>query len=123
MMRLEQAADIARRAMKYSSADECEILLAGGNSSLTRFANNTIHQNVSEQNHFVSVRTVFSGKTARATTNKLDETSLQRAIKNAEALSKVQHPDADLLPMPSASEASEAASPQRHFPETAALGP
>ena len=46
--------------------------------ALTRFANNTIHQNVAEENYGVSVRTVFGGRTARATTNKFDDESLKR---------------------------------------------
>ena len=53
------------------------MLIAGGHTALTRFANNTIHQNVEEENYVVSVRTVIGRKTARATTNKLDDDSLR----------------------------------------------
>jgi predicted Zn-dependent protease len=51
-------------------------LISGGRFALTRFANNTIHQNVEDENHVVSVRTVFGGRTARAFTNKFDDDSL-----------------------------------------------
>ncbi len=76
--------------------------------ALTRFANNTIHQNVAEENHVVSVRTVFDGRTARAFTNKFDEESLRQVVRSSESLAKVQHPDPDLLPMPGAGSAGGA---------------
>jgi PmbA protein len=131
MLNQEQAADIFDRIKKLSSADEVEVLFSGANFSLTRFANNTIHQNVQDENHVVSVRTVFSGRTARATTNKFDGESLRRVVASSEALAKVQHPDPDLLPMPDSSEAEASAIdssettqlPSRHFAHTAAITP
>ena len=104
MLNQDQAADIFKRIRKHSTADEVEVLFYGGKSALTRFANNTIHQNVAEENYAVSVRTVFGGRTARATTNKLDDESLKRVVQASESLAKVQHPDPDLLPMPDAGE-------------------
>src|SRR4051812_34747982 len=61
MMTPERAQDILDRAKKLTSADDIEVIVGGGNSALTRFANNTIHQNVSEQGFVVSVRTVIDG--------------------------------------------------------------
>ena len=58
--------------------------------ALTRFANNTIHQNVAEQALTVSVRTVFDGRTARATTNKTDDDSLRRVVAASGALARSQ---------------------------------
>ncbi len=128
MLSKEQAGDVSDRIRKLSSADEVEVLFSGGRFALTRFANNTIHQNVAEENHVVSVRTVFGGRTARATTNKFDEESLRQVVRSSESLAKVQHPDSDLLPMPDARSAGEAdeasASIQtRHFENTAAITP
>src|SRR6266700_3832385 len=104
MLTPEQAADIFDRIKKLSTADEVEVLFSGGRFALTRFANNTIHQNVSEENHTVSVRTVFGGRTARAFTNKFDDESLRQMVLSSESLAKVQHPDPDLLPMPDSRE-------------------
>src|SRR5271169_5170946 len=61
---------IIERVLRFSDADETEVEVDAGVDALTRFANNTIHQNVAEQTLFVSVRSVFHGRTARATTNK-----------------------------------------------------
>jgi PmbA protein len=131
MLTREQAAEIFDRIKKFSSADETEVLFSGSNFALTRFANNTIHQNVADENHLVSVRTVFGGCTARASTNKFDDDSLRRVVESSEALAKVQHPDPDLLPMPDSTEGAGSASgsvrasepPSRYFEQTAAITP
>src|ERR1700746_3468214 len=100
MLTREHAAGIFERIRTLSSADEVEVLFSGGRFALTRFANNTIHQNVAEENHVVSVRTAFGKRTARATTNKFDDESLRQVVQSSENLAKVQHPDEDLMPMP-----------------------
>ncbi len=131
MLTNNQAASIFDRIKKLSSADEVEVHFSGGRFALTRFANNTIHQNVEEENHTVSVRTVFGGRTARATTNKLDDDGLRRVVAASESLAKVQHPDSDLLPLPDLKEAEgepqqksgTTTPPSRHFDQTAALTP
>src|SRR5271156_7143480 len=100
MLTKPQAGDIFDRIRKLSTADEVEVLFSGGKFALTRFANNTIHQNVADENHVVSVRTAFGKRTARAFTNKLDDDSLRRVVESSEALARGQHADPDLLPVP-----------------------
>src|SRR5437763_15898635 len=92
MLTKEQAGSIFDRVRNFSSADEVEVLFSGGRFALTRFANNAIHQNVAEENHVISVRSIFSGRTARAVTNRFDDESLRRVVVASETLSKVQHP-------------------------------
>ncbi|MBZ5596846.1 MAG: TldD/PmbA family protein [Acidobacteriia bacterium] len=123
MLDKNHAADIFQRIRKHSTADEVEALFFGTNSALTRFANNTIHQNVAEENYAVSVRTVFGGRTARATTNKLDNESLKRVVQASENLAKVQQPDPDLLPLPEADKSVRPTRPSRYFEQTAAINP
>lgn len=132
MLTRDQAVEIFDRIKKRSTADEVEVLFSGGRFALTRFANNTIHQNVAEENSVVSMRAAFGGRTARASTNKFDDDSLQRVVEAAENLAKVQHPDPDLLPMPDAQEAAGCAGgsaratpaiPSRYFEMTASITP
>src|SRR5215467_761770 len=99
MLNRDQAASIFDKLRKHSSANEIELLISNGRSALTRFANNTIHQNVAEEETHISVRVSFGGRTARATTNRHDEESLRRVVQSAEALTRVQNEDADFLPM------------------------
>ncbi|MGH9555165.1 MAG: PmbA/TldA family metallopeptidase, partial [Terriglobales bacterium] len=119
-----RAARIFEILRKHSTSDETEVLISSGRSELTRFANNTIHQHVAEEQCVVSVRAVAGQRTARATTNKLDDDSLRRVVASAEALARVQHPDPDLLPMAekTAVEGGPPA-PSRAFAATAALTP
>ena len=125
MLTKDKAAEIFEQIKKHSTADEVEAMIYGGKFALTRFANNTIHQNVAEENYSVSVRTAFDGRTARATTNKFDGDSLMRVVQASESLAKVQHPDPDLLSMPDAGAGARAtqARPSRHFAQTAGLTP
>jgi PmbA protein len=91
---------IAERVLKFSDADETEVDVSVNADALTRFANNAIHQNVAELSLTVSVRTVFAGRTARATTNKTDEESLRRCVLSSGTLARSQPKDPNLLPMP-----------------------
>lgn len=90
---------IAERIFKLSEADETEVDVSAVTSALTRFANNTIHQNVAEQGITISVRAVVDGRTARASTNKTDEESLRRVTSAALELARVQPRNPNLLPM------------------------
>jgi PmbA protein len=126
MLNKDQAGEIFSRMKKFASADEVEVLFYSTANALTRFANNIIHQNMAEENVVVSVRTAFGQRTARATTNKLDDESLRRVVAASEKLARVQHADADLLPMAAARNAGESGTsgtlaPTRYFAETAAI--
>src|SRR5215813_9931957 len=119
-----KAQEIFSKVRKFASADEVEILFAATNSALTRFANNTIHQNVAEVNQVASVRVAFDGKTARATTNRFDDGSLKRAVQSAESIARVQEPNSDLLPLASVADGKlDRPAPNRWFQETAAITP
>src|SRR5215813_5240136 len=123
MLSSERIHDIFSRIQKCSSADDVEAIIAGGRSALTRFANNTIHQNVAEEGYVTSIRVALDGKTARATTNRLDDESLKRAVQSAEQIARVQARDPDLLPVPAPDEAGKESVVQRHFGATAAIKP
>jgi predicted Zn-dependent protease len=111
---------IAEKIFKFSDADETEVEIGATTDALTRFANNTIHQNVAEQVLNVSVRTVFDGRTARATTNKTDDDSLRRVVETAGELARSQPRNPDLLPMPGPQEYQKVS---RYFESTAHATP
>jgi len=142
MLTKEQASDIFDRIRRIATTDEVEVFLTGSRFALTRFANNTIHQNLEEENCGASIRTTFAGRTARATANQFDDESLKRAVEASEKLAKVQEADPDLLPMASPQEADGEAGracperaeraegnarptqvPDRFFEQTAAISP
>jgi PmbA protein len=90
-----QALDAARRL----GVQDVETSLAAGSSALTRFANNVIHQNVAERTSHLSVRVQMDGRTARAGTNRLDDASIRQVVEESVALTRLQEPDPDVLPM------------------------
>src|SRR5215467_11596074 len=90
---------IGEKILAFSQADETEVDVDSATDALTRFANNTIHQNVAEQTVSISVRAVVDGRTARATTNKTDDESLRRTAEAAANLARNEPENPDLLPM------------------------
>ncbi len=100
MLTRERAKDIFKKVLKYSTADETEAFITSTSYALTRFANNCIHQNVAEEGLNLSVRAVVNQKTARASTNKLDENSIRQVCEAALALARLQPPNPEMLPMP-----------------------
>lgn len=92
--------DRVLRLAAKTAADEAEVHVDEVADSLTRFANNGIHQNVAEHGVTVSVRTVVDGRTARFTTNRVDEDSLRTAIEASLSLGHSQPKDPGLLAMP-----------------------
>lgn len=111
---------IAERVFRFSQADETEVSIDSTTDALTRFANNTIHQNVAEQGISISVRAVVDGRTARVSTNKTDDESLVRAARSAEKLARLQPQSENLLPMLGR---QKYAPVKRYFPVTAAATP
>jgi PmbA protein len=107
-------------AARGLGAPDAEAIVAAGNSALTRFANNAIHQNVAERSGQLSVRVQMDGRTARATTNRLDDASIQQVVEEAVALTKLQEPDPDLLPMAEAGHPPDVA---RWYEATARVTP
>ncbi len=99
---------------------ELEAMLAGEDASLTRFANNAIHQNVSERTVQLSVRPVIGGRTARASTNRLDREGILRVVENAIAMARLTEPDPDLPPL---ADPVPVDTVDRYFADTAEASP
>ena len=100
MLTKKKAEEIFSKVLKYSTADETETIIGSTAYALTRFANNIIHQNVAEEGVSLSVRAVVDHRTARASTNKLDEASIRQVCDAALTLARLQLADPDLLRMP-----------------------
>lgn len=97
---LRRIIETVLRLAKSTGADETEVHVDETAESLTRFANNAVHQNVAERGVNVSIRTVVDSRTARATTNRVDEDSLRDAIEASLSLAHSQPKDPKLLPLP-----------------------
>jgi PmbA protein len=118
--RMQEIFGLVVAAARSQGVHDVEAMLGVGTSALTRFANNTIHQNMSERGGYISVRPLIEGRTARANTNRLDPDSIRRVTEDAIAITRLQTPDPDLLPLPEPSQGTETA---RFFDVTAGSTP
>jgi PmbA protein len=117
---LRRMIDTVLHLAKSVGAADTEVHVDEVADALTRFANNAIHQNVAEHGLTVSIRTVVDGRTARATTNRIDEDSLRAAIGASLSLARSQPKDPHLLPLPGK---QRYRSVNRFVKQTAALTP
>lgn len=98
----EKAAEIfdkVHRAARAAGVTDVELSMHAVDDSLTRFANNQIHQNVAERDASLSVRTIIDHHHARATTNRFDDASLDAVVAQAIALTRSSEPDPAALPL------------------------
>jgi predicted Zn-dependent protease len=84
-----------QRVLQLSAAEATQATLIAGDTMLTRFANNIIHQNVAETNAEVTVQAVSGSRIGAATTNDLSDTGLAQAAERALAHARQQPADPD----------------------------
>jgi len=126
----EKLQEIAGRVLGFSGADQTEVLIFSNDERLTRFAVNTIHQNVSERDVAVRVRAVFGQKMGVASGNDLSDEALQKVVESAETVARFQqdNPDFHSLPEPrpvremeAYAEATAACTPEERAKSVAAI--
>ena len=96
----KDARELALKVVRMTAADAAEVLIASESSALTRFANNRIKQNVSEENTQVSIRAVLGRRQGVASTNRIDTESLRAAADAAVRAASVAPEDPDFPGLP-----------------------
>jgi PmbA protein len=81
------ADEVLERAMRVG-ATEAEVLVVAGDSALTRFANNEIHQNVAERSLSVNLRYVVGRRIAVVSTGKVDPEGLRTLVHRAASIAR-----------------------------------
>ncbi len=102
MLGEKRLAEIAQRVLRESKAEQTEVMITSNDSYLTRFATNTIHQNVAELDATIRVRVITDQKTGVATGNDLTDAGLKKLVQTAERIASFQqkNPDSSFLPEP-----------------------
>ena len=98
MTEREEIFELADRLIGDSPADDTEVFCHEGEGNLTRFANNTIHQNVSVTNAEVLIRVAFGKKVGVASSNTLADAG--RALEQACEIARVSDDSADYVGLP-----------------------
>jgi PmbA protein len=91
---------LLKKVVQESSADQTEAVFLTEDSSLTRFADSTIHQHVAERNQTLILRVVLGKRIGVVTTNMLQPSSVKNLIQKAISLAKVQRPNDEFISLP-----------------------
>ncbi len=117
-------------ALALSPADQTEVSLTATDESLTRFANNEIHQNVFESDARFEIRAVYGKRVGTASTNHLSAESIHRMVETACEAARHQPENPEFAGLPQASpitrvesfdEAAAGASPELRANAVAAI--
>lgn len=92
--------DLASAALAACECDQAEVIVSGTDSSLTRFAESCIHQNVSERNATVSVRAILGKRIGCARGNELTREGAQAVAGRALDLARVSAENARFVSLP-----------------------
>ena len=76
----ESTLEFLEKILEMSPSLQTEVVLRAGASSLTRFARNEIHQNVSESDSTLSIRLIEDGHIGGASSNCLDGKEIRRTL-------------------------------------------
>ena len=94
----EQAKALADRVLSFAKADETRVNITSGWSGNTRFAGNEITTSGGTTNTTITVTSTVGKRRASASTNILDDDSLQRTVDLAERLAKLSPEDPEAMP-------------------------
>jgi predicted Zn-dependent protease len=94
---VEEARGVLRESLAVAGADGAEAILEAREHSLTRFANNEIHQNVTARDHALTLRVIVGRRAGVATTHRLDSSALARLADAALAIARLSPEDPDLV--------------------------
>ena len=100
MLGEKEAKKICEDILLRAGKDAAEVILSFEDQSLTRFANNYIHQNVAQRNVTLMVRLLLGKRMGLATTNRLDGQGLDILVERARANAKISPEDPDYPGLP-----------------------
>jgi PmbA protein len=74
---------LCQQVLDRCAPDQAEVQFIANDSSLTRFANNAIHQNVNERNAILHVHLIAGKRAGMASTNRTDPSGLDQLVARA----------------------------------------
>ncbi|GHN00070.1 TldD protein [Cytophagales bacterium WSM2-2] len=116
----DEAYAILKKVLSYSKADECEVNLAGTNSSNIRYARNAVSTSGSISQFQLVVSSAYGKKSGIATINELDDTSLEKVVRRSEELAQLAPENPEYVSFLGPQTYAE---PITYVPATAAITP
>jgi PmbA protein len=74
----EESLDILHRALRAAGADEADASFVSVDQNITRFANSSVHQNMSEESAWLTLRVINDSSIGVASTSSFDDEELAR---------------------------------------------
>jgi predicted Zn-dependent protease len=94
----DQARDLCQKILSFAKADHTRVNINSGISGFTRTALNRVTTAGETNNVSVRITSVFAKRVASVDTNRLDDASLQRAVRDAESLARIAPENPEYLP-------------------------
>lgn len=116
----EEAKKILDKALSFSRAEECQASLGGSVGGNVRYARNTITTSGFVENVGLSVSAKFGKRVGSASTNELDDASIEKCVRQAEELARLAPENPETMPFLEPQTYLES---QAYFDATASISP
>lgn len=97
----DEMKSLTDRVLSFARADQTRVSVNSGVSEFTRTAMNRVTTSGSTEDVAVRVTSAFGRRVASIETNRLDTPSLEKAVRDAEALARLSPENPEYLPEPS----------------------
>jgi predicted Zn-dependent protease len=95
----EEAKKLLEKVLKYSKADECEVILNGSEGGNIRYARNAASTSGDISTMTLSVNSIFGKKSGTANINEFDDAALERVVKRSEELAQLAPENPERMPL------------------------
>lgn len=92
------ARQLAERVLKFSSAENARVNINSGVRGFTRTADNRVTSAGAIDEVEIQITSAFGKRAATVTTNRLDDGSLERAVRQSEAMARISPENPQYLP-------------------------
>ncbi|QIX61718.1 TldD/PmbA family protein [Hymenobacter sp. BT18] len=95
----DEAQNILKKVLSFSTADECEATLNGTTGGNVRSARNAISTSGALDNVSLAVESRFGKRSGVATCNEFDDATLRRCVQRAEEIARLAPENPDYVPL------------------------
>ncbi|MBO0350413.1 TldD/PmbA family protein [Phormidium pseudopriestleyi FRX01] len=99
LMSEDQALSLVESTLKQSQSDGVFVSLSEGESSLSRFSENQITQNISRSRFNLTITSYFGKRSASASTSELDPEAIATTLRQSEELARIAPEDPEWVPL------------------------
>ncbi|AFY83648.1 TldD/PmbA family protein [Oscillatoria acuminata] len=99
LMSEDQALSLVESTLKQSQADGVFVSLSDGESSLSRFSENQITQNISRSRFNLTITSYFGKRSASASTSEQDPEAIAETVRRSQELARIAPEDPEWVPL------------------------